>query len=158
MSRLESSPSRPDAETPDMGVFQRCRRPSEGERNILVREGLPLLGAEDHRMDVAARLRGLELDLLLRRWARAKAGDGQVVPGSGEPGLGKVGNPCSIRGAASSASYWRQRASPNCADDVQNTEASYQHCLTASRSARTPGAPWMTRRRCVHGGRPRRKA
>jgi class 3 adenylate cyclase/predicted ATPase len=30
-----------------------------------------------------------ELDLLLRRWARAKAGDGQVVLISGEPGLGK---------------------------------------------------------------------
>jgi AAA ATPase domain len=30
-----------------------------------------------------------EVDLLLRRWARAKAGDGQVVLISGEPGLGK---------------------------------------------------------------------
>ncbi|HEY2530514.1 MAG TPA: AAA family ATPase [Xanthobacteraceae bacterium] len=30
-----------------------------------------------------------ETDLLLRRWARAKAGDGQVVLISGEPGLGK---------------------------------------------------------------------
>jgi class 3 adenylate cyclase/predicted ATPase len=30
-----------------------------------------------------------EIDLLLRRWARAKAGDGQVVLLSGEPGLGK---------------------------------------------------------------------
>jgi len=30
-----------------------------------------------------------EIDLLLRRWARAKAGDGQVVLVSGEPGLGK---------------------------------------------------------------------
>jgi class 3 adenylate cyclase len=30
-----------------------------------------------------------ELDLLLRRWARAKAGDGQVVFISGEPGIGK---------------------------------------------------------------------
>src|SRR5262249_27161020 len=30
-----------------------------------------------------------EVDLLLRRWARAKAGDGQVVLVSGEPGLGK---------------------------------------------------------------------
>jgi class 3 adenylate cyclase len=33
--------------------------------------------------------RGEEIDLLLRRWARAKAGDGQVVLISGEPGLGK---------------------------------------------------------------------
>jgi class 3 adenylate cyclase/predicted ATPase len=30
-----------------------------------------------------------ELDMLLRRWARAKAGDGQVVLISGEPGIGK---------------------------------------------------------------------
>jgi predicted ATPase len=30
-----------------------------------------------------------EIDLLLRRWARAKAGEGQVVLVSGEPGLGK---------------------------------------------------------------------
>ncbi|MBV8398650.1 MAG: AAA family ATPase [Acetobacteraceae bacterium] len=30
-----------------------------------------------------------EIDLLVRRWARAKAGDGQVVLISGEPGIGK---------------------------------------------------------------------
>jgi class 3 adenylate cyclase len=30
-----------------------------------------------------------EIDLLLRRWARARAGDGQVVLVSGEPGIGK---------------------------------------------------------------------
>jgi len=30
-----------------------------------------------------------EIDLLLRRWARAKSGDGQVVLLSGEPGIGK---------------------------------------------------------------------
>jgi class 3 adenylate cyclase/tetratricopeptide (TPR) repeat protein len=30
-----------------------------------------------------------EVDLMLRRWARAKAGDGQVVLVSGEPGIGK---------------------------------------------------------------------
>jgi class 3 adenylate cyclase/predicted ATPase len=30
-----------------------------------------------------------EIDLLMRRWSRAKAGDGQVVLISGEPGLGK---------------------------------------------------------------------
>ena len=29
-----------------------------------------------------------EIDLLLRRWAHAKAGDGQVVLVSGEPGIG----------------------------------------------------------------------
>jgi len=30
-----------------------------------------------------------EVELLLRRWARAKAADGQVVLISGEPGIGK---------------------------------------------------------------------
>jgi len=30
-----------------------------------------------------------EIDLLMRRWARAKAGDGQIVLISGEPGIGK---------------------------------------------------------------------
>src|SRR5262249_52017930 len=30
-----------------------------------------------------------EIDLLLRRWARAKAGDGQIVLITGEPGIGK---------------------------------------------------------------------
>ena len=37
----------------------------------------PLVGREE------------EIDLLLRRWARAKTGDGQVVLISGEPGIGK---------------------------------------------------------------------
>ena len=37
----------------------------------------PLVGREE------------EIDLLLRRWARARAGDGQVVLISGEPGIGK---------------------------------------------------------------------
>jgi class 3 adenylate cyclase/predicted ATPase len=37
----------------------------------------PLVGRDD------------EIDLLLRRWARAKAGDGQIVLVSGEPGIGK---------------------------------------------------------------------
>jgi predicted ATPase len=30
-----------------------------------------------------------EIDLLLRRWSRAKAGDGQIVLITGEPGIGK---------------------------------------------------------------------
>jgi class 3 adenylate cyclase/tetratricopeptide (TPR) repeat protein len=33
--------------------------------------------------------RNEEIDLLLRRWARAKTGDGQIVLVSGEPGIGK---------------------------------------------------------------------
>jgi len=37
----------------------------------------PLIGRDD------------EIDLLLRRWARARSGDGQIVLISGEPGIGK---------------------------------------------------------------------
>ena len=54
-----------------------------GESGVLSRfealrsEGTPLIG------------RAEELDLLLRRWAQATAGEGQVVLLSGEPGIGK---------------------------------------------------------------------
>ena len=33
--------------------------------------------------------RAEELDLLLRRWSKAKSGEGQLVLLSGEPGIGK---------------------------------------------------------------------
>ncbi|HEX3416263.1 MAG TPA: AAA family ATPase, partial [Stellaceae bacterium] len=54
-----------------------------GESGVLSRfealrsEGTPLVGREE------------ELDLLLRRWRQAKAGEGRVVLVSGEPGIGK---------------------------------------------------------------------
>jgi class 3 adenylate cyclase len=59
---FESSHSRPEAATPDTRLFQHCRWQAEGQRNILVHEGLSLLGAEDHRMDVAGWLQGLGLE------------------------------------------------------------------------------------------------
>ena len=40
-----------------------------------------------------------EIELLLRRWARAKAGDGQVVLISGEPGIGKSRITAALGGA-----------------------------------------------------------
>ena len=40
-------------------------------------EATPLLGRDE------------ELDLLLRRWQRAKTGEGRVILVSGEPGIGK---------------------------------------------------------------------
>jgi predicted ATPase len=55
-------------------------RPSAVESRFEVLRGsalTPLIGRDE------------EIELLLRRWARAKAGDGQVVLVSGEPGLGK---------------------------------------------------------------------
>src|SRR5207248_922483 len=47
---------------PTRRLFQRCRWQAEGQWNILLHEGLLLLGAEDHRMDVVAWLRGLGLE------------------------------------------------------------------------------------------------
>jgi class 3 adenylate cyclase/predicted ATPase len=55
-------------------------RPSGVESRFEALHGsvlMPLVGRDE------------EIDLLLRRWARAKAGDGQVVLISGEPGIGK---------------------------------------------------------------------
>jgi hypothetical protein len=42
--------------------FQRFRWYVDRQKNILVHKGLPLLGAEDHRMDVTAWLQGLGLE------------------------------------------------------------------------------------------------
>ena len=54
-----------------------------------------------------------EIDLLLRRWARAKAGDGQVVLISGEPRLGKSRITGKRRGArATAGTPWRDRICP----------------------------------------------
>jgi class 3 adenylate cyclase/tetratricopeptide (TPR) repeat protein len=55
-------------------------RPSSVESRFEALRGLaltPLVGRDE------------EIDLLLRRWARAKTGNGQIVLVSGEPGLGK---------------------------------------------------------------------
>jgi len=55
-------------------------RPSGAESRFEALRGsalTPLVGRDE------------EIDLLLRRWARAKAGDGQVVLIAGEPGIGK---------------------------------------------------------------------
>jgi class 3 adenylate cyclase len=73
MPRLESSHPKP------RDVFQRCRWPAEGQRNILFHEGLPLLGAEDRRMDVVAWLRGLGLERYAPAF-RDNDVDGEVLP------------------------------------------------------------------------------
>jgi TolB-like protein/predicted ATPase len=55
-------------------------RPSQVESRFEALRGsalTPLLGRQE------------EIDILLRRWSRTKAGDGQVVLISGEPGIGK---------------------------------------------------------------------
>src|SRR5438477_6088748 len=64
---------------PTRRLFQRCRWQAEGQWNILVHEGLPLLGAEDHRMDVAAWLSGLGLEQYAPAF-RDNDVDGEVLP------------------------------------------------------------------------------
>ena len=61
-----------------VGAFRVLGEGRGGSRFEALRSGeTPLVG------------RGEEIDLLLRRWARAKLGDGQVVLVSGEAGIGK---------------------------------------------------------------------
>jgi class 3 adenylate cyclase/tetratricopeptide (TPR) repeat protein len=64
---------------PTRRVFQRCRWQTEGQRNILFHEGLRFLGAEDHRMDVVAWLRGLGLEQYAPAF-RDNDVDGEVLP------------------------------------------------------------------------------
>jgi hypothetical protein len=61
-----------------VGAFRVLGEGRGGSRFEALRSGeTPLVGRDE------------EIDLLLRRWARAKSGDGQVVLVSGEAGIGK---------------------------------------------------------------------
>ncbi len=62
---------------PGSPVLYRIARPSGGGRRAGARMQTPLVGRED------------DLGLLIKRWGRARAGDGQFVQIVGEPGLGK---------------------------------------------------------------------
>jgi predicted ATPase len=68
----------------------------------------PLVGREE------------EIDLLLRRWARTKAGVGQVVLISGEPGIGKSRITAEIEGRLHAEPHIRLRyfCSPYCRDSA----------------------------------------
>ena len=62
---------------PEATVLYRLVRASGGGRRSGQRNLTPLIGRDD------------EMTMLLRRWHRARAGDGQLVMIFGEPGLGK---------------------------------------------------------------------
>jgi class 3 adenylate cyclase/predicted ATPase len=68
----------------------------------------PLVGREE------------EIDLLLRRWQRAKAGEGQVVLVCGEPGIGKSRVAATLRGRIEGQPHTRLRyfCSPHHRDSV----------------------------------------
>ncbi len=121
-------------------------------------EATPLVGRDE------------DLDLLLRRWHQAKAGDGRVVLISGEPGIGK-----SRLGAALSAAYRRASRTRGCATSAHPTirtarstplsrssnappnlgatirpkkgSASCRHCSAWSTAARTRSSCWPS---CCH--------
>ena len=61
-----------------------------------------------------------EIDLLLRRWARAQAGDGQVVVISGEPGIGKSRITAELEERLRTEPHLHLRyfCSPNCRDSA----------------------------------------
>ena len=122
-----------------------------GESGVLSRfealrsEATPLVGRDE------------ELELLLRRWQQAKAGEGRVVLISGEPGIGK-----SRLTAASPA-----RSSPicrsACAGSVRRIIGTARSTRSSCSSSTPPASPgtirprksWKSFNRCWHRAFPR---
>ena len=69
---------------------QRGRWPAEGQKDIVVPEEPPLLGAEDHRMDVAAWLQGLGLERYVPAF-RDNEIDWEVLPKLTSEDLREIG-------------------------------------------------------------------
>ena len=74
---LEDKGSRELKGVPGSPVLYRIVRPSGGGRRIGARTQTPLVGRED------------DLGVLVKRWARTQASEGQFIQIVGEPGLGK---------------------------------------------------------------------
>src|SRR3954449_8722793 len=89
-STLQSGHLRPEALPPRLRPFQFCRWSVERQRDILVHERLPLLRAEDHRMDVPAWLRGLGLEQYAQLF-RDNDIDGEILCGMTAEDLKELG-------------------------------------------------------------------
>ena len=74
---VEDKGSRELKGVPGSPVLYRIVRPSGGGRRVGARTQTRLVGRED------------DLDVLVKRWQRTQAGDGQFIQIVGEPGLGK---------------------------------------------------------------------
>jgi hypothetical protein len=75
---------------PTLRRRRRCRWSAEGQKYIVVREELPLLGAEDHRMEVAAWLHGLGLERYVPAF-RDNEIDWEVLPKLTSEDLREIG-------------------------------------------------------------------
>src|SRR3984893_14329821 len=75
---------------PTLRLFQRSRWRIERQEDILVHWELPLLGAEDHRMDVAAWLQGLGLERYASAF-RDNEIDWEVLPKQTSEDLKEIG-------------------------------------------------------------------
>jgi hypothetical protein len=83
---------------------ERCRRlvrVSGGGSHAGQRHLTPLLGRDE------------EIAMLMRRWERARQGDGQLVLIVGEPGIGKSRLPGSPTTANHGRARWRQQVLKN---------------------------------------------
>ena len=93
-----------------------------------------------------------EIDLLLRRWARAKVGDSQIILVSGEAGIGQV---TYHRSLSRSNAYTRSRIFP-CATSARLITRTARCSRSSTNSAGRPGSratilpvqSWRNSRRC----------
>jgi class 3 adenylate cyclase len=85
-----------EATSSTVRLFQRCRWQADGQSDILEQVEVPLLGAEDHRMDIEAWLQGLGLERYLPAF-RENEIDAEVLPELTEADLVTLGLPLGPR-------------------------------------------------------------